>query len=100
MLVREEDANTIALNSMPDIALILLLLVWSAEDACPMAAGSSSQGMRNLPPSFLSVRRNKTATFIVGQVLPESHGLSSHNVLLVGLQHAAREAPVVDYFVC
>ena len=38
-------------------ALILLLLLWNAEDACPMAAGSSSQGMRNLPPSFLSVRR-------------------------------------------
>ena len=29
MLVREEDTNTIALNSMADIALILLLLLWN-----------------------------------------------------------------------
>lgn len=56
MLVCKEDANITALNSTTYIALILLLLLWSAEDARATDAVSSSQETRNLPLPGLYVR--------------------------------------------
>ena len=88
MLVREEDTNTIALNSMADIALILLLLLWSAEGACPMAAGSPSQGTQNLPLSFLSVRWYVLCVIwsLATSMMREKTSVdTSHQLLKVGL---------------
>ena len=60
---------------------ILLINCWQL--VCYFRPTSESTG---------DVCSNKTATFITGQVNLNLMDLSSHNVLLVGLQHAARWA--------
>lgn len=88
LLVREENANGIALKSTTDIALILLLLLWSAEDARATDAVSSSQETRNLPLPGLYVRWYAlcvTQSLATGMMLEKTSVDTAHQLLTVGL---------------